>query len=160
LLPPLAMSMTRFVCRVVMCLALCLVRPVVGRASEPPPADVVPFAGLSPQDACAKATLPPGFKMHVFAAEPDLVQPIAFCLDHRGRVGVAEGMTYPRRHGAPPKESAAGTGDRSKPTPAQLQDIFGGADRILILEDTNGDHHFDKKTVFLEHVNLISGLEV
>src|SRR5205814_6586805 len=71
-------------------------------ASESPPADVVPYAGLSPQDACDKASLPPGFKMHLFAGEPDIKQPIAFCLDDRGRVWVAEGYTYPRRHGDPP----------------------------------------------------------
>src|SRR6266436_7679185 len=109
------------------------------RAAVAPPADVVPFAGLSPQDACDKATLPPGFKMHVFAGEPDVRQPIAFCLDHRGRVWVAEGMTYPRRRGNPPKLERAGNGDPSKPTPEQLKDIFGGADRILIFEDSDGD---------------------
>ncbi len=37
---------------------------------------------------------------------------------------------------------------------------MGGADRILVLEDTDGDHKADKKTVFLENVNLISGLEI
>src|SRR6266446_2724826 len=94
-------------------------------APESPPADIVPFAGLSPQDACDKASLPPGFKMHVFAAEPDVRQPIAFCLDHRGRVWVAEGYTYPQRNGAPPKTEAPS----EKPTAAQLKDIFGGADR-------------------------------
>src|SRR6185503_19485953 len=127
-------------------------------ASDAPPADVVPFAGLTAQEAAAKATLPPGFQMHVFAAEPDVRQPIAFCLDDRGRVWVAEGITYPKRRGRPPQE-AAGT-DGGRPTPAQLKDIFGGADRILVLEDTDGDHRFDKKTVFLENVNLISGLAV
>ena len=129
-------------------------------ASDVPLADVVPFAGLSPQDACDKATLPPGFKMHVFAAEPDVVQPIAFALDDRGRVWVAEGITYPRRRGNPPRENRPANEDRVKPTPLQLKDIFGGNDRILVLEDTNGDHKFDKKTIFMEHVNLISGLEV
>jgi len=129
-------------------------------ASEAPPAEIVPFAGLSPQEACDKATLPPGFRMHVFAAEPDLVQPIAFALDDRGRVWVAEGMTYPRRRGQPPKEAPPAGGDPGTPTAAQLRDIFGGADRILVLEDTDGDHKFDKKTVFLEHLNLVSGLEV
>jgi putative membrane-bound dehydrogenase-like protein len=129
-------------------------------AAEPPPADVVPYAGLSPQDACDKATLPPGFKMHAFAAEPDLVQPIAFCLDPRGRVWVAEGNTYPVRRGNPPPDSRPAGADRSQPTPGQLKDIFGGADRILVFEDTNGDHKFDKRTVFLENVNLVSGLEV
>ena len=156
-------------------------------ASESPPADVVPYAGLSPQDACDKASLPPGFKMHLFAGEPDIKQPIAFCLDDRGRVWVAEGYTYPRRHGDPPSldrglsgrsdsefsnarkngraasaDALRPTGPRSgaRPTPGQLQDIFGGSDRILVFEDTNGDHHFDKRTVFLENLNLVSGLEI
>jgi putative membrane-bound dehydrogenase-like protein len=129
-------------------------------AQSAPPADVVPFAGLSPDDAAKHATLPPGFQMHVFAAEPDVVQPIAFCLDHRGRVWVAEGMTYPRRRGHPPKEEREAGADRSRPTPGQLADIFGGVDRILVFEDTDGDHRFDRKTVFLDQVNLVSGLEV
>ena len=126
------------------------------KKNEPPPADAVLFAGLEPAEAAAKATLPPGFKLHVFAAEPQIVQPIAFCLDDRGRTWVAEGRTYPRRKGNPPKPEAPS----SKPTPEQLKDILGGADRILVLEDTDGDHKADKTTVFLENVNLISGLEV
>src|SRR6185369_7581196 len=101
----------------------CLLAQTVIRAAAPP-ADVVPFAGLSPQDACDKATLPPDFRMHVFAAEPDLRQPIAFCLDHRGRIWVAEGITYPRRHGTPPKEAPPAGTDLSQPTPGRLKDIF------------------------------------
>jgi putative membrane-bound dehydrogenase-like protein len=158
--------------------------------ADAPPADVVPFAGLSAEEATTKAALPPGFKMHVFAAEPDVQQPIAFCLDDRGRVWVAEGRTYPKRRGNPPRsapilgaaapttsdatadsQAASATGalrpgrPRSEsapgpaPSPDQLKDIFGGADRILVFEDTNGDHKFDKRTVFLENVNLISGME-
>src|SRR5213592_3875120 len=119
---------------------------LAAQTSDAPPADLVPFAGLSAQEACDKAILPPGFKMHVFAAEPDVQQPIAFCLDDRGRVWVAEGYTYPRRHGNPPKTDAPS----STPTADQLKDIHGGTDRILVFEDTNGDHKFDKKTVFME----------
>src|SRR5207247_10651166 len=129
-------------------------------------------------DACDKATLPPGFKMHVFAAEPDVVQPIAFCLDHRGRVWVAEGMTYPKRRGIPPKierpltrpsdtlspsegerDGVRGRSDPTRPTPEQLKDIFGGADRILAFEDTDGDHKFDNHTVFMQNLNLVSRSE-
>lgn len=105
-------------------------------SGQSPPADVIPFAGLSPSDAAAKATVPAGFKLHVFAGEPDVVQPIAFCLDHRGRVWVAEGLCYPRRH------------EEGK-----------GIDRILCFEDTNGDHHFDRRTVVMTNLNLVSGLE-
>lgn len=126
------------------------------KKNEPPPADAVLFDGLSAADAATKATLPAGFKMHVFASEPEIAQPIAFCLDHRGRTWVAEGRTYPRRKGNPPKTESPS----SKPTSEQLKDIFAGADRILVLEDTDGDHKADKTTVFLENVNLISGLEV
>src|SRR5205807_1866864 len=83
-------------------------------------------------------SLPPGFKMHVFAGEPDIRQPIAFCLDDRGRVWVAEGYTYPRRHGNPPTDNRPAGAERGKPTAEQLEDIFGGADRILVLEVPDG----------------------
>ncbi|HUR44280.1 MAG TPA: PVC-type heme-binding CxxCH protein [Candidatus Saccharimonadales bacterium] len=141
-------------------LLLLLASTSVRSATDVPPADVVPFAGLPPQKAADAATMPPGFKMDVFAAEPDVRQPIAFCLDHRGRVWVAEGFTYPKRKGNPPKIERSANDDPTKAGPDQLKDIFGGADRILIFEDTNGDHKFDKTTVFLDHLNLVSGLEV
>ncbi|MFM8358347.1 MAG: PVC-type heme-binding CxxCH protein [Verrucomicrobiota bacterium] len=130
------------------------------KKQAPPPADEVPFAGLTAEQACAKVTLPPGFKMHPFAAEPEIVQPIAFCDDHRGRIWVAEGRSYPRRQGRPPAGQRPAGSDPTQPTPDQLKDIFGGRDRILVLEDTDGDHRADRKTVFLENVNLVSGLEV
>ena len=127
-------------------------------ASEAPPADIFKFAGVSPEKAAEIMTLPPGFKATLFAGEPDVQQPIAFAIDHRGRLWVAEGFTYPIRHGKPQDNHPEGA-DHSKPTPEQLKDIFGGDDRILVFEDTNGDGKFDRRTVFLEHLNLVSGLE-
>lgn len=106
-------------------------------ANAPPPADTVKFAGLSPEAAAAAATVPEGFAMHLFAGEPDVKQPIAFAIDDRGRVWVAEAYTYPNR--APEGQ---------------------GRDRIVVFEDTNGDHKFDKRTVFIERLNLVSGIEV
>src|SRR4051794_30613658 len=42
-----------------------------------------------PLDRSAAAmTLPPGFTATLFAGEPDVHQPIAFCIDHRGRLWV------------------------------------------------------------------------
>lgn len=142
-------------------LVTCAGLPVfVQAADEVPPADIVPFAGLKAAEAAAKATLPEGFKMHLFAGEPDVRQPIAFSIDDRGRLWVAEGYTYPRRKGNPPKDDHEPGADRRKPTTAQLKDIFGGKDRILVFEDTDGDHKFDRSTVFMENLNLVSGLEV
>src|SRR5687768_3738526 len=126
---------------------LCLVLSVTGAEREidpakqaadaPPPVDAVKFAGLTAEEAAAAASVPEGFSMKLFAGEPNVQQPIAFALDDRGRIWVAEGFTYPKR--APEGQ---------------------GRDRILILEDTNGDHKFDKRTVFAEKLNLVSGMEV
>ncbi|HTH47983.1 MAG TPA: PVC-type heme-binding CxxCH protein [Candidatus Limnocylindria bacterium] len=120
------------------------------RRNEPPPADTVLYAGLTPEKAAEVATLPPGFKLHVFAGEPDIKQPIAFCDDDRGRLWVIEGYTYPKRVGVPPKN---GTDDE------KLKDILGGKDRLIVFEDTDGDGKFDRRTVVLEGLNLVSGLE-
>jgi putative membrane-bound dehydrogenase-like protein len=99
--------------------------------------DVSKYAGLTPDEAAKAMTLPPGFKSTMFAGEPDVNQPVGFCMDDRGRLWVAEAWTYPIRA----KEGA-------------------GKDRIIIYEDTDGDGKADKRTIFAEHLNLVSGIEV
>jgi len=111
--------------------------PAVAKAPPPGPLDEIKFAGLPPEEAAKKATLPPGFSMKLFAGEPDIVQPIAFCLDDRARLWVVQGMTYPQR--APEGQ---------------------GRDSIIVFEDTDGDGHFDRRTVFMEGLNLVSGIAV
>src|SRR5207249_2721658 len=87
---------------------------------------------IPPKEAPGKMTLPDGFKVTLFAGEPDVVQPIAMTFDDRGRLWVVECLSYPNwsRNGK-------------------------GNDRVVIFEDTDGDGTFDKRTVFLdEGVNL------
>ncbi len=91
----------------------------------------------NPKKAAKAMTVPEGFTVKLFAGEPDVRQPIAMCLDDRGRLWVAEAYSYPIRR----LEKDA-------------------RDRILIFEDTDGDGVFDKRTVFMEGLNLVSGLEV
>ncbi|MCA9230850.1 MAG: DUF1080 domain-containing protein [Planctomycetales bacterium] len=109
----------------------------VQTSATPPGATGTKHAGLSPEAAAAAMTVPAGFSVQAFAGEPDVAQPIAMAIDDRGRIWVAEAYEYPRR--APEGE---------------------GRDRILIFEDTNLDGKFDKRTVFIEGLNLVSGLEV
>ncbi|HVV02195.1 MAG TPA: PVC-type heme-binding CxxCH protein, partial [Verrucomicrobiae bacterium] len=111
--------------------------PAKAVGEDMPPIDTFKHAGLSPEDAAKDMTLPPGFKATLFAGEPDVKQPISFAIDDRGRLWVAEAYTYPFR--APEGK---------------------GKDRILVFEDTNGDGKFDRRTVFMEGLNLVSGLEV
>src|SRR5438874_11776033 len=89
-----------------------------------------------PLDKSAAAmTLPPGFTATLFAGEPDVHQPIAFAIDHRGRLWVAENDSYPNW-------------------------MEHGKDRIVIFEDTDGDGKFDKRTVFAEGFHYITSVQV
>jgi putative membrane-bound dehydrogenase-like protein len=99
--------------------------------------DEEPFGGLSPVRAAKAMKLPPGFRAQLFAGEPDVRQPIAFAIDDRGRVWVAEAYAYPVR-----------------------QPEGRGRDRILVFEDRNGDGRFDRRTIFADDLNLVSGIEV
>ena len=107
------------------------------RAADDRPQKHRRYNGLAADKAARVMTLPEGFHATAFAAEPDVRQPIAMTLDDRGRVWVAEAYSYPQKR-------KPGT----------------GKDRILIFEDSDGDGRFDKRTVFYEGLNLVSGLEV
>ena len=110
---------------------------VASEITTMPPMDVVRHAGLSGEEAARAMTVPAGFSVKLAASEPDVVRPIAFTLDDRGRLWVAEAHTYPLR--APEGQ---------------------GKDRILILEDTNGDGTLDSRKVFVDNLNLVSGIEI
>lgn len=103
----------------------------------PPIEQLYPHAGLPADKAAAVMQLPPGFSVQVGAAEPDVRQPIAMTIDDRGRIWVAEAYEYPHR---------AKDGE--------------GRDRILIFEDTDLNGSLDSRKVFVEGLNLVSGLEV
>ncbi len=90
---------------------------------------------LSPMEAAATMKVPVGFSVSLFAGEPDIVQPINFCIDDRSRLWVCEAHNYPV-HG-----TTAG-------------------DRIIILEDTDHDGRHDKRTIFYEGLNYVTGIEV
>lgn len=110
---------------------------IVAAAPQVRVVDLYKNAGLPADDAAKAMTVPAGFKVTAFAGEPDIKQPIAMTIDDRGRLWVAEAYSYPVRL---PEEQAN--------------------DRILIFEDNDNDGKFDKKTVFTEKLNLVSGLEV
>jgi putative membrane-bound dehydrogenase-like protein len=93
-------------------------------------------APLPPEEAARTMVVPEGFQVSLFAGEPEVTQPIAFSIDDRGRLWVAENYSYPNH--------------RSRPA----------GDRILILEDADGDGRFDKRTVFHDKLNYVTGIEV
>ena len=101
------------------------------------PAKPTAVANPAAQKVVTGMKLVAGFQAELIAAEPDLHQPVAMAIDERGRLWVAEAYGYPNR-----------------------QPEGQGKDRILILEDQDGDGVFETKKMFAEKLNLVSGLEV
>jgi len=83
-----------------------------------------------------RTQVPADLKLVLFAAEPDIMKPIAFAWDARGRLWVVETADYP--HGV--------VNDQQ------------GHDRLKICEDTDGDGKADKFTVFADRLNIPTGL--
>lgn len=117
--------------------ALLLTFLIIGLSGSVPAAEETP-APVPPEEAPARMSLPEGFTATLFAGEPDVVQPMAFTIDDRGRLWVVESQTYP----------------------GWITDGSPGKDRILIFEDENGDGRFDSRKVFFDKGTNLTGIEV
>lgn len=114
--------------------------PLVNPKTNFTPQDTTLLTYNYGEDAINKFTLAKGFKVELFASEkefPDLANPVQLSFDDKGRLWVAVMPQYP--HYRP--------GD-AKPN-----------DKLLILEDTNGDGKADKQTVFVDKLHLPIGFE-
>ncbi|MEC8987688.1 MAG: PVC-type heme-binding CxxCH protein, partial [Verrucomicrobiota bacterium] len=87
---------------------------------------------LSPKESMKYTQVPVGFRMELFAAEPNVINPIYMTWDERGRLWVVESVDYPN----------------------EFKNGRKGNDRIKICEDTNGDGRADKFTVFADGFNI------
>lgn len=116
--------------------------------------------GYTPDEARARMKLPPGFQVQVYASEPDIRQPVAGCFDERGRMWVIEYLQYPVPAGLKPVTVDVYLRTEYDRVPEPPPRGPRGADRIKILEDTNGDGRADKVTTFVEGLNLASGIAV
>ncbi len=97
----------------------------------------LPFT--TPTEALAALKMPEGFHATLFASEPDVQNPIAMAWDRRGRMWVAENYTYAER-----------------PTRFDL----ALRDRVIILEDKDGDGHAESRKVFTDDVQMLTSVEV
>jgi putative membrane-bound dehydrogenase-like protein len=90
---------------------------------------------LPPAEALKRITVPPGFNVTLFAHEPDIRQPIAMTFDDRARLWVCECYSYPDFK------------------------TVKNRDRVVILEDTDHDGRHDRRTIFWDRGNSLTGIE-
>jgi len=79
--------------------------------------------------------LPDGFRIELFASEPDIGKPMNISFDARGRLWVTQSQEYPF-----------------------YDSTRAGADRITILEDTDRDGKADKFVTFADSLNIPIGI--
>jgi putative membrane-bound dehydrogenase-like protein len=114
--------------------------------------------GFSPTEAVQRMTPADGLQVTLFASEPEVRQPIFVKCDDRGRLWTIQYLQYPNPAGL--KRVNVDRWSRTeydrvpKPPPYGPQ----GADRITILEDTNGDGRADQSHDFVDGLNLVTGL--
>lgn len=94
-----------------------------------------------PANALRGLTAAEGLKVGLFAHEPMLTNPTNMDIDEKGRVWVCEGYNY--RNQANPQDPYKKEGDR-----------------IVIMEDTNGDGVADKQTVFYQGTDVDAALGI
>lgn len=111
--------------------------PEQGAWSQQPDSQPVP-----PEQALATIHVRPGFKAELMAAEPMVVDPVAFDWGPDGKLWVVEMGDYPLG-----MDGAWKPGGKGSP---------GG--RVRFLEDTNGDGQYDKSTIFLDGLTMPNGI--
>lgn len=129
--------------------ALLALLPVIAQAqtpATPPPASPAPapaIAATEPADPGPDIvpadlfTVPEGLEVTVWAKSPMLRNPTNMDIDAQGRIWITEGVNY-RRHMT---REAAG-------------------DRVVVLEDSDGNGSADKSTVFIQEPGMVSPLGV
>ena len=92
------------------------------------------------QDALDRIQVPEGYKLELFASEKeftDLANPVQLSFDNQGRLWVATMPSYPHWKPGDPKPD----------------------DKLIILEDTDGDGKADKQTTWADGLHLPVGFE-
>jgi putative membrane-bound dehydrogenase-like protein len=115
-----------------LCLLLAASSPLVAQTSTP----AYPHApaGTVPGDLFV---VPEGLEVTVWATSPHLYNPTNLDIDHAGRIWVAEGVRYRKHFDRQPE-----------------------GDRIVVLEDTDGDGKCDKSHTFVQEPLLVAPLGV
>ena len=110
---------------------------------------LAPLDGTAaPRDVSGEFVVAEGLEVTLWAESPLFFKPTNIDVDQRGRIWVAEGVNYRKFRGK----------DVNQPDATTFR--HGEGDRIMILEDTDGDGVADSSKVFVQDKDLVAPLGV
>ncbi len=110
-----------------------------------PPAATPPLAELG-ADVTHEFDVPEGLEVRVWATSPQFYNPTNIDIDAQGRIWVTEGVNYRRGQ----RKSQVGDGYLYHPN----------GDRVMVLQDADGDGVADRSNVFVQDKDLTSPLGI
>jgi putative membrane-bound dehydrogenase-like protein len=114
---------------------------------------------MKPDATLANLEIHPDFDLKLVAAEPLITKPMNFDWAPDGSLWVAETPEYPNgRRGMRPDYRGKEWKDHGGIDPTPGEQRRAGLDKISRLSDSDGDGVMDKKTVFFEGLDLVTGL--
>ncbi len=116
--------------------------------------------GPSPQESVGLFQLSEGLEIEVIASEPLIRQPLYLHFDHRGRLWVVQYIQYPFPAGLTILKYDRYLRAVFNKVPPAPPNHDRGADKITILEDTNGNGSFDSHKDFVSGLNIASSVAV
>lgn len=106
-----------------------------GTVAVDPAKDLPRYPAVEPKDAIATFQVKKGFALEFAAHEPQVRSPIAISFDERGRMFVCEMIDY-----------------------SEMRDATPHLGRISMLEDKDGDGHYEMSTVYADNLAWPTGL--
>ena len=114
--------------------------------------------GLTAEQSLTKMQVPDGFEVQLVASEPLVRQPVAIEFDDRGRLWVIQYLQYPNPNGLSRVSVDRFSRTKYDRVPEPPPRGPRGADRITILEDSDGDGRMDQGRDFIDGLNLATGI--
>ena len=122
------------------------------------PEQVLSGTKTSPQETLSKMKVWDDLEVDLVLSEPLIAQPLQMSWDERGRLWIAEYRQYPFPSGlkmVSRDKYYRATYDKVPPAPPNHDP---GMDRVSIHEDTDGDGTYDKHSVFVDGLNLVTAV--
>jgi len=114
--------------------------------------------GFAPEEAAARMAVAEGFEVRLVASEPLVRQPVCIEFDDRGRLWVIQYLQYPNPAGLQRVQVDRYSRTKYDRVPEPPPHGPLGADRITILEDSDGDGRMDRGRDFVDGLNLATGI--